>query len=554
MQKIFTTLTAVLLMSAVSFAQEKTGSVDSIFKELSNYTSAPAVAVEEPVPAPVVVAAPQPAVVQVEQAAPAQVEPVDVQPVTIAESAIDTEVLMEESRAQYAAGDFAAAQQGFEKIVKVAPESWMARTYLRTLMERDQRKIEVSGMKAIDAAWSTDLVIRSYALGNEACEKMGIADVKRAKDVAVIFPQVDFPKGSSAIYHPETTALFVRNTRDNLAVLEAVLGAMNLASFSTDIDQVEIESKFVEVSEGTLEELGFQWDFQNSVGVGGGSDLEVNDGPGGLFSEALRGSPNNSSAGVLPFSKTINLGDGQVSASGDWSTFRFVDTFNSTPSSMTLGYGGNSPLEVLISALDQSSGADVLSAPRIVTKSGEEATIQVGELHSYPDIFEGNDSQGTMVNVSYEDFTDKLLGVELSVTPEVNGNQITMALNPRITEIVGWQSYLLAPANSVYNYRQTGRLPAYSHDPVIGRLPIFKVREIETEVTIADGSTIGMGGLISEKIESFEDKVPVLGSIPLVGRLFRNEGERAVKRNLLMFVTARKIDPSGRVNTFRTME
>jgi general secretion pathway protein D len=65
-------------------------------------------------------------------------------------------------------------------------------------------------------------------------------------------------------------------------------------------------------------------------------------------------------------------------------------------------------------------------------------------------------------------------------------------------------------------------------------------------VTVADGSTVGMGGLIYDKVETFKDKVPVLGSIPLVGRLFRSEGERSVKRNLMIFVTATQVDVNGR--------
>ena len=65
---------------------------------------------------------------------------------------------------------------------------------------------------------------------------------------------------------------------------------------------------------------------------------------------------------------------------------------------------------------------------------------------------------------------------------------------------------------------------------------------------------MGMGGLISEKIEKYEDKVPVLGSLPLIGRLFRSEGERAIKRNLLIFVTAKKVEPTGRINTARSFE
>jgi len=136
----------------------------------------------------------------------------------------------------------------------------------------------------------------------------------------------------------------------------------------------------------------------------------------------------------------------------------------------------------------------------------------------------------------------------------VDGDYIEVGLNPRITELAGWQEFLMAPANSIYNHRQDNVGQRYLHDPVIGRLPVLKNREIETNVRIADGSTIGMGGLINEKIETYEDRVPVLGHIPLLGRLFRNEGERAVKRNLLVFVTAKKVDPNGRVYSARNFE
>jgi general secretion pathway protein D len=77
-------------------------------------------------------------------------------------------------------------------------------------------------------------------------------------------------------------------------------------------------------------------------------------------------------------------------------------------------------------------------------------------------------------------------------------------------------------------------------------LPYYRLREITTEVTVEDGSTVAMGGLIYDKTETFKDKVPVLGSIPLIGRLFRSEGEKSVKRNLMIFVTATQVDVNGR--------
>ncbi|MBI9021237.1 MAG: hypothetical protein JEZ10_08300 [Verrucomicrobia bacterium] len=538
MRNTITMITACALMSGAVFAQETSKSVENILNELTSYTGEPVPAVD-PLP-------------EVREEFSAAEQFVEIPVAAIPAAEISSELLMDEWPEPVADSEIVRAQEGFKDMTKLAPEKLTDRMYHRTPLERDHRTAEVSGMKAVDAAWSTDLTFRSYALGDDAREKMGLENVENAVEVKSVFPQVDFPKGSSAIYQPKMETLFVRNTRENLAVLEAILEAMDLANLSTDVDQVEIEAKFVEVSEGTLEELGFQWNFDDPVGIGG-TDVDVNDGPGGLFSDALRGSPSGSSPG-LPFTRPGSLGEGVAAATGGWSTFRFEDTFNTQASDITLEYRGGNPVEVLISALDQSTGADVLSAPRVVTRSGEEATIRVGELHYYPETYEGDSAQSTILNVSYEDFEEKLLGVELSVTPEVDGDQIELELNPRISELIGWQNYQLAPANSLYNHRQLDQRPVYAHAAIVARLPIFKKREITTIVTIADGSTISMGGLMSEKIEAFEDAVPVLGHIPLLGRLFRNEGERAVKRNLLMFVTAKKVEPSGRINTSRLLE
>jgi Flp pilus assembly secretin CpaC len=468
---------------------------------------------------------------------------------------IDVDALVETSRENYVAGEFGKAQAGFEQVIKIAPENILARMYLRKLLERDHRTVEVQGMKDVRQEWNTGLVLRTYELSGEACEKLQLTDVKKRVNVENRFPEVKFPKGTAAVYQPNVKKIFVRNTRENLQTLEEILEAMDVASLDTDVDQVEVEAKFVEVSEGTLEELGFQWNFDGSVRVGAnGTDLQVDDGSGGVFSDALRGSPSGSSS--LPFG-TSAAGNGISSASAiggasEWNTFRVEDTFNTTPSSMTMSYNGADPFEMIISALDQSTGTDVLSAPRVTVRSGEEATIRVGELHYYPDVYEGDSSQGSMLNVSYQDFEERLMGIDLTVTPEVDGDQIGLELHPRITELAGWQSWKLADANSIYNWRLVNERVYYQHGDVIAKLPIFKNREVETMVTIADGGTIGMGGLISDKVEAFCDKVPVLGSIPLLGRLFRNEGERSVKRNLLMFVTAKKVTPSGRIDTSRS--
>lgn len=468
-------------------------------------------------------------------------------------AALNVPATMEASRELYTGGEFEKAQRGFEAIIKKDPENFLARMYLRKILERDHRTTEVQGMKAVTGAWKTGIVLRSYAVSPDAVKKMGLEGVTNSADVTAKFPEVGFPKGSSVVYQPKTKKLYVRNTRENLTVLEEILDAMDVAKISSDVDQVEIEAKFVEVAEGTLNELGFEWNFTNPNGVKlGTGNLTANDG-NGLFANTLRGSSQNP---TLPFTHPNTLGLGETSASGDWSAFRFDDTFNSKAASLELqnNISGKNPLDILISALDQSAGTDVLSAPRIVTESGKKATIRVGQIHYFPEDYEVGGNEGTIVHVNYEDFSEKLLGVELEVTPKIDGDQITMGLNPKVSELLGWQNYEIAPANSAYSYYQIGINQQFNHDPIVARLPIFKRREIKTEVTLADGATMGMGGLINEKVEKYEDKVPVLGSIPLLGRLFRNEGNRSVKRNLMIFVTAKKVEPTGRINSSRSFE
>jgi general secretion pathway protein D len=75
--------------------------------------------------------------------------------------------------------------------------------------------------------------------------------------------------------------------------------------------------------------------------------------------------------------------------------------------------------------------------------------------------------------------------------------------------------------------------------------PIFSVRKVTTSVSIWDGQTVALGGLIREDVQKVNDKVPVLGDIPLAGALFRSEIDQKIKQNLIVFVTARLMDAAG---------
>ena len=76
-------------------------------------------------------------------------------------------------------------------------------------------------------------------------------------------------------------------------------------------------------------------------------------------------------------------------------------------------------------------------------------------------------------------------------------------------------------------------------------LPHFRVRQVTTSAIVWDGQTVVLGGLITEDVTKYKDQVPVLGDLPLVGRLFRSEASQTKKKNLVIFVTPTIIDPAG---------
>ena len=75
--------------------------------------------------------------------------------------------------------------------------------------------------------------------------------------------------------------------------------------------------------------------------------------------------------------------------------------------------------------------------------------------------------------------------------------------------------------------------------------PIFSTRKITTRVSVWDGQTVVLGGLMREDVQKTEDRTPILGDLPLFGRLFRTNVDQHIKRNLIIFVTARLVNPAG---------
>jgi general secretion pathway protein D len=200
----------------------------------------------------------------------------------------------------------------------------------------------------------------------------------------------------------------------------------------------------------------------------------------------------------------------------------------------------------MIKAMEQDGTADILSAPKVTTKSGSEAIIRVAETHRYPQDYDVETGQRTSPVVKPQDWADFDIGVTLKVTPVVNpeNDTIDLDLHPESMKFLDFEEYKVGSNGYEVKTPPPGYDPKVGL-PLIAKMPYFRRRSVETQVTIADGSTVVMGGLVDERTETFRDQVPFLGDIPYLGRLFRSEGSRSVKKNLVIYVTARQVDASG---------
>ncbi len=394
-------------------------------------------------------------------------------------------------------------------------------------------KAEKAGMLQVANAWNScnDILFRSYKVtdevGQELMQGADVADGTTV-DVSGFFNGIEFPKKTSAYFRPEFNRLFVRNTLERILSIEDVLAEQHSAVRDLLGKQVSIETKFVEVNQSTLNEMGFAWSF-----TGKGKWDPVTGAPDGNVDANIFENL------VLPAGQDL-FSQGLRTAAGALSSGVAADTFTIAKTAGSLRWS------LVITALEQSDDTDILSAPSIVTRDGNTATIMVGEDRAVSLGFDAGSSESSLF--IEHDLERQLMGVSLEVTPEIRSDDLLdLELKPKVIDLIGYDDeYLVHPGFDQFAYRAGVAISFLDRPELRGRLPYYRLREMETQLTVADGSTVGMGGLIYDKLETFKDKVPVLGSIPLIGRLFRSEGEKSVKRNLLIFVTATQVDVNGR--------
>ncbi|MGB0152883.1 MAG: Amuc_1098 family type IV pilus outer membrane protein [Verrucomicrobiales bacterium] len=375
---------------------------------------------------------------------------------------------------------------------------------------------------------------------------------------------ISFPAGASAIYNKTSSQLIVRNTQDQMELVEAYID-----SITEGVEkQIYITSRFVEIAEEDADELGFDWLLGPFNLAANGEGLSAGGGTSGPTS------PNSTQVGDWPFIDAVTgqpIGGNPLTA-GNRSGFQGIDS-NSIDALISGQPQGVSPavfgiagvftdpqFQVVIRALSQKKGVDLLSAPSVMARSGQRAKIEVIREFIYPTEYDppeipnqvGGGIGGGAVEVfpvtpaTPTAFETRNTGVTLEVDPVLGADEFTIDLNlaPEVVEFDGFINY-----GSPISTSATNLITGAPEQVIITEnrieMPVFNTRKVTTQVTIWDGQTVALGGLIREDVQDVEDKIPVIGDLPVVGRLFRSSAELHLKRNLTIFVKAQLMDPAG---------
>ncbi len=324
---------------------------------------------------------------------------------------------------------------------------------------------------------------------------------------------VPFPEGASIFYDPESGRLTMRNTKENNDKLADRIHVLDVPA-----PMVMIEAKMMEITMGAMEELGFDWTLTYDV------------------------SNNNKrfiSPGQFPY--------GQIYSRAVESSNVLINNLNLLPNA-----GGSKDINLFLSirAIDRSERAEVITMPRITTLSTFPAKLSIGDERSFPSDYEDAEveinSNGNTFTYTppAPDFEVEQVGLQFNVTPTVmNMKTVDVVFNTQLKKFIGWSNYdytikIGKMFESIADTSTTNLQPKE-------KMADFAERRIETQVQVYDGESVVIGGVLQDETQKIDDKYPLLGDLPLIGRLFTDRYSSSTKANLMIFVTARIMEDNG---------
>jgi type IV pilus assembly protein PilQ len=336
-----------------------------------------------------------------------------------------------------------------------------------------------------------------------------IVDFAKAGEIrSSIEPLVDAGAGGRIQVDTRSNALVITERPSRMNDIQEIIETLDRPT-----EQVMIESKFVEITGREEDSMGIDW--QSMIGY------RLSAGPGERTYERVSGrsnSPSSSTSSDFSISntngnRTTTLGQSQ----SDSTLTEWIDDITRTDTAVFSA----DAFSVVLSALETNTDIELVSNPTIVTMNNKRAQINIGEEYPIPQ-YTYNDERGTF---EVSNFEYKPIGVNLSVVPQINSaGFINLDIQPEISSRTGVVQFGGASG---------------------AEIPIITVRKTDSSVTIKSGFTLAIGGLIQTDSENSASKIPVLGDIPGLGRMFSSKGKQVDKRNLIVFITAKILSASG---------
>jgi len=347
-------------------------------------------------------------------------------------------------------------------------------------------------------------------------------------------------ESTSAMCFSDTGKLVVRNTPNELSKVEQ---RIRDAQGEPPQKQFEVETKFLSFTENDVKNFTF------NLQMNGNASIPAPGSPGAIYNPASATGGTDGLRGTAG----INPGGGSITALQSLLDPTYPqDASNQIGvNAQVFGRGFAAVLQLLQNAI----GKDLVAAPRVTLADGKQSKIVISRRMFYPTSYTQpnvpNNDQGVGAGFILPSNPTGFEYRDIGTTLEVKGESTSIPkavdldfTNLLVEDFEGFVDYgvqiaaaPLVPTSSARTNTVIGSAPFL--------VPIFSKKSLQSRVRLIDGETVGMGGLISDVVQLVDDKVPMLGDIPMLGRLFRSEASQKIKSNLVIFCTLRIINPDG---------
>jgi general secretion pathway protein D len=388
-----------------------------------------------------------------------------------------------------------------------------------------------------------ELETRSYTLPPTLIADLSTTETDPAKVGDLVLSNIGADakiQGSKAVCFRDSGKLVVRNiAREHAKIEQRIRDSSN----ENPQKQFEIESKFLQFTENDLKNFTFNYNLSAT------STIPISGTPGAPTSTVGAGTQTSGLRG------TAGLDPNGVSLAG---LKQLLDPNNLQANSNQIGINGqvfNKGFSAILQLLQNALGKDLVAAPRVISADGKDSEIFIGRDMLYPTTYSQpvvpqNDTgqgAGFILPGNPGSFETRSVGVTMKVN--ASSTVLPTAVDIKIDklEIVDFSGFLNygTQINSV-SYGSAGNPPEEltpSQSPYL--VPIFARKSITSQIRMLDGQTFAIGGLLAEADQMVDDSIPILGNLPIAGRLFRSEVSQRVKNNLVVFTTVRIIKPDG---------